>query len=1266
MAVALPRSVELVVALLAILKSGAAYLPVDPEYPADRIEFMLADAAPVCVITDRAVLTGLPPSPDESAYLVLNDPQTLAEVARHSDVDLSEPDLPNAISSSSPAYVIYTSGSTGRPKGVVVEHRSAVNFVLWADREFAFEQYSRVVWSTSLNFDVSIFELFGPLVSGARVEIVQNLLSLIGLDPELTRGSLISGVPSVFSHILGTDAAALAEPRTVAFAGEALPGHVVRDVKTGAPEAWIANGYGPTETTVFSASWQTAGDIGGQPPIGRPITNTQMYVLDSALVPAPTGVAGDLYIAGHGIARGYLGRLGLTSERFVANPFGAAGSRMYRTGDLARWRSDGVLEYLGRSDDQVKVRGFRIELGEIEAVLAGHDAVSQVAVVAREDRPGDKRLVAYLVAADGFAALDTEALREHLGAALPEYMVPSAFVVLDALPLTANGKLDRRALPAPEFGSDPAGRAPRTMQEEILCSLFAEVLGVESVSVDDSFFDLGGHSLLATRLVSRVRSVLGVELGLRVLFEAPTVAGIAARLDAGSDTRRVALRPVVRPERVPLSFAQRRLWFLSRLEGPSATYNLPLVVRLSGDLDQGALKAALLDVLARHESLRTVFPQVDGEPFQQVLPVDELGAVADLVVRDSSPETIAADIALTAGSTFDLESQIPVRASLLHVGQQEFVLVAVVHHVAGDGWSLGPLARDLAAAYTARVGGAVPVWEPLPVQYADYTLWQRDLLGDEDDAASVYARQVGFWQQALSGIPDQLELPFDRPRPAVSSYRGDRLDVLVPSEVHRGLADLARSRGVSVFMVVQAAVAAWLSRMGAGTDIPIGTAVAGRLDEALDDLVGFFVNTLVLRTDVSGDPTFAELVDRVRDSDLSAFGHQDVPFERLVEVLNPARSMARHPLFQVMLAFQNASAADLAMPGLTVQAEPVQVGAAKFDLLFDLSESFTADGSPNGIVGSLDFATDLFDVATVERMLGWLQRLVEEVVADPSVPLHSISILNRDEVRQLLVDNNDTAHAVPDATLVGLFEEQVRRSPDAVAVVFEGEQVSYAELNVRANRLARALVVRGAGPESLVAVALPRSVELVVALLAILKSGAAYMPVDPEYPADRIGFMLADAAPVCVITTSDVVSTLPQTVDAFVVVDDPQFAGEVSAYSGVDLHVGFGSECPAYVIFTSGSTGRPKGVVVSHAGIVNRLLWMQDRFGLDSDDRVLQKTPSGFDVSVWEFFWPLVVGAGLVVARPGGHRDPAYVAGLIVSAGVTTVHFVPSMLAAFV
>ncbi|MEU9305924.1 amino acid adenylation domain-containing protein, partial [Streptomyces sp. NPDC048269] len=831
-------------------------------------------------------------------------------------------------------------------------------------------------------------------------------------------------------------------------------------------------------------------------------------------------------------------------------------------------------------------------------------------------------------------APDSAELRAHAAGALPDYMVPSAFVALDALPVTTNGKLDRTALPAPEIASASARRAPRTAQEEILCGLFADVLGLPRLSVDDSFFDLGGHSLLATRLVSRIRTVFGVELAVRELFEAPTVALLAARL-AGAGGARAALTARERPKEIPLSPAQRRLWFLSRFEGPGSTYHLPLALRLTGTADTAALHAAIGDVVARHETLRTVFPEVDGQPRQLVLPAGT--ALPDLPVRRTTAEELDAALAEAVALPFDLSVDIPVRALLFALSDTEHVLLVVVHHIAGDGWSLAPFARDLGEAYGARVRGAAPAWEPLPVQYADYTLWQQEVLGDEADPQSPLAQQVDHWRHALAGLPEELSLPTDRPRPAAATYRGGTVPIELSADVHGRLVELARESRASVFMVVQAALATLLSRLGAGEDIPLGSVIAGRTDEALDDLVGFFVNTLVLRTDVSGDPTFRELVARVRETDLAAYANQDVPFERLVEVLNPARSLARHPLFQVMLAFQNNAAAALDLDGLRITPEQIPLNIAKFDLLVSLEERHDHDGRPAGLRGVVEYSTDLFDLETVQAIGDRLHRVLDAVTALPDTRIGALDVLSAEERRRVLVEWNDTGRATRDVTLPQLFQEQVARTPDRTAVRSAGVELTYAALDARANRLARLLIERGAGPERFVALALPRSADMIVAVLAVLKAGAGYLPVDPGYPAERIAYMLDDARPALVLATSTTIGALPDGTEPLLL-DTPESAALLDRLpdtSPVDSErtEPLDVRHPAYAIYTSGSTGRPKGVVVSHGSVADFAAWAVADIGPERMSRTLAATSLSFDVSVFEMFGPLLSGGSVDVVR---------------------------------
>ncbi|RDI25353.1 non-ribosomal peptide synthetase [Lentzea flaviverrucosa] len=1575
--VRLGRSADLLLVLLGVAKAGGVFLVLDSGLPPDRLEFVVGDARPVLVLDEIPDVSGLSAAP----VRVPVDPDNAA-------------------------YVMYTSGSTGRPKGVVVSHRSLMNRVWWGHGVYGLGAGDRVLWKTSMSFDVSLPEVFWPLVTGAGVVVAEaedhrDPARLAGLMRDFEVSS-VNFVPSMLAaFLLDRDVREVAARgglrslRRVEAAGEALPVELVRTFGEVLPHVELHNLYGPTEAAVEV----TAADVTGVTssdgvPMGRPVWNTQVYVLDSGLSPVGPGVRGELYLGGVQLARGYLGRPGLTSDRFVACPF-RPGGRMYRTGDVVEWGPDGLV-FRGRSDDQVKVRGFRIEPGEVEAALVSHPAVAQAAVLVRDDRPDDQRLVAYVVPggtevdgalaeeqvsewqqvydntyagaaagewgedfsgwisaytgepippaemrqwrraavamvleggprrvlelgvgsglllsrlvsevdeywgtdfsgpaidalrakaeANGFGdrvrlrcqpaddtgglpggafdavvinsvaqyfpsaeylervlgqALDLLApggrvvvgdvrclgtarvfyaaahrarhpgaspevvraaveqaalverellldpewfsrwaagrpvtvdvrlkegtthneltrhryevvlhhrpagvltvaeaptlvwgrqvsgleelarfcedrpgqvvrvqrvpnarlgdevdpvpgldpalagrwaesaglwpvcapsadapecfdlvvlpsrpapgvavagalratgrparalctdpvraraigslvagLRGHLGEVLPDYMMPSAIVPVGALPLNASGKLDRAALPVPDYAAPAAGRAPRTRREEVLCRLFAEVLGLDRVGATDGFFDLGGHSLLATRLVNRIRAVLGTGLEIRTVFDHPTPAALAERLDEQRPVRPPLVRADPRPRQPPLSFAQQRLWFVDQFAGPSATYNVPLVLRLEGELDVAALTAAVGDVVGRHESLRTVIALgADGVPHQRVLPVED---VPDLVeFAEAEPSTV--DIA--ARRPFDLASDPPLRATVLRHGDRDHSLVLTVHHIAGDGESMAPLLHDLAIAYRARRAGIAPGWAPLPVQYVDYALWQRQVLGVEDDPESLLSRQTAHWRAELAGVPQPLRIPADRPRPAVASHRGDVVEFSLDPAVAAALGELAAARGATVSMVLQAALAVLLCRLGGGEDVTIGSPIANRVDEGLTGLVGFFVNTWVLRVRLDGDPVFGEVVEQVRHRALAAYDNQDAPFERVVELVNPDRSTAHHPLFQVMLAWQNLAWGDLDFGDLRVSPESPGTGTAKFDLFFNM-----ADLPGRGVIGNLEYATDLFDRSTAERIAERFTLVLAQLVRDPGTRVGSVDVLCPGE-RELLLCAATTAAPAAPALITDLVARQAERTPDALAVVCGDTRLTYRELVARSRRAARALTRRGVGPETLVGLAVGRTADLVTAVLAVLESGAAYVPLDPRAPARRLAAVLGHARPSFVLTDQGFTVPLPR--------DVPQvgWADLVAGEPGAAVVGGARPDNLAYVLFTSGSTGVPKAVGITHAGVVNGVTGLLREVGFTPGARTLAGTSVTFDVSVFEIVSTLASGGVVEVVR---------------------------------
>ena len=1244
------RSVALVVAVLGILKSGGAYLPLDSALPAERLQFMLEDSGAKVLLVQSASADCV------SGYAgiqVLVDEQW-PEIGRFSTTAPIVNVQPDNL-----AYVIYTSGSTGRPKAVAATHGGVLNRVA-AQEQIAPAATDEVCCQkTAIGFVDAVAELLVPLLTGRKLVVASES---VGRDAQTLSAFIeASGVTRLVT-VPSLARAWMEDERNVqrlkglrswTLSGEALSGKLLRDLQGQLPECRFINLYGSSEVAADAICYVSEGEDGfgaeGSVPIGRPIANTQAYVLDENLEVVPIGVAGELYIGGAGLARGYVRRAGLTAERFVPNPFGGSGERLYRMGDRVRWNTRGELEFLGRVDHQVKIRGFRIELGEVESVLLEHPSLSEAVVIAREDVPGDKRLVAYVVGAQ----IDTSELRTYLTRRIPEYMIPAAFVMLEQLPLSAHGKVDRKALPAPVIKQDTSTYAPPgTVLEQLLAQIWSEVLRIEPPGIHENFFELGGHSLLATQVVAQVRERLQLEMPLRALFESPTIAGLAEQLESlRREQQGVAMPALCARQRdavVLASFAQERLWFLEQLGITGSTYNVPLALGLDGELDLSALERSVSELLERHESLRTHFVAGDGgQPLQQIEPPQQLPLeVVDLSPLSSSERTARVQ-ALRQEEIlrqFDLSRGPLFRVRVLRLSAQEHVVLMTMHHIVSDGWSMAILVRELSALYGAYVRGESSPLSRAELQYADYALWQRQWL-----SGPTLESQLAYWKEQLSGAAT-LQLPTDRPRPAVQSYRGATLRFAVSESVSSRLKELSRREGTTQFMVLLAAIQVLLSRWSAQRDIVVGSPIAGRTHRQTEGLIGLFVNMLALRTDLRGDLSFRELLQRVKEVTLGAYAHQDVPFEKVVEALQPVRDLSRQPLFQVAFTLQNTPQEALRLPALNSYWLHGEYVSSKFDLSF-----MTREGA-SGLQGLIEYATDLFDRETIERLSKHLIRLLERAVEDPQSQISQLTLLSEAERQQLLVQWNHTVQDYPQRCVHELFEEHARQCPDAVALVQNNRSLSYAELNTRANQLARHLQEVGVRSGQCVLIGLERSIELVIAELAILKAGGVYVPLDVQWPAARRAFIAADSGAkvmLCAQGQNDGAELGLLQVN----VDEPR----PPAHADENLRDSQDSRATAYVMYTSGSTGEPKGVLIAHRSINN--LVINNRYAqFEAGDRIGFAANAAFDASTMEVWAALLNGACLVVIEQEVLLQPAVLVQFLREQQVNVLHLTAGLI----
>ncbi|MHC5595005.1 MAG: amino acid adenylation domain-containing protein [Nostoc sp.] len=1247
--ICLERSLEMIVGLLGILKAGGAYVPLDPAYPKERLNFMLSDSQVQVLLTQQKFAEGFAGSQTKVVCL---------DTDWESVNQYSQENPTSNVTAENLAYVIYTSGSTGTPKGVAVPHRAVnrlvcnTNYIQFAPSD-AVRGASRregaqlhVAQASNTSFDAATFEIWASLLHGARLVVIPQT---VVLSPQSFAAyiceqkiSILFLTPALFNQLANIVPEAFKDLHHLLIGGDVLDPKSVKAVLRNRPPQRLLNAYGPTESTTF-ACWYQVQDIpegATNVPIGRPLSNTQIYILDSQLQPVPVGTPGELYIGGDGLARGYLNRPELTEEKFIPNPFeGAGGRRLYKTGDLACFLPDGNIQFIGRVDNQVKIRGFRIELGEIEALLSQHSDVQQAVVIVREDIPGDQRLVAYIVPNQKLDASATT-LKHFLQEKLPNYMVPAAFVILDSLPLTPNGKVDRRNLPGGDR-TRPVEQtfvAPCNPIQETLAVIWAQLLGLEQIGVNDNFFQLGGHSLIATQILSRVRQVFQVELPFQHIFENPTIAGLAQLIEQHSrqekQLQRPTIQPIAREGLLPVSFAQERVYFIQQLAPESKAYQFQATMRFQGQLNVPVLQQCLNEIVLRHEIFRTTYPAVNGRLFQVIHPAQPISfQLIDLQTFPESEREVEVQRLVEAEvqKPFDLNQLPLIRWVLFRLSDEEHLLIHIEHHITHDGWSFNVFLDELIKLYQAfSLGDPSPLAKPF-LQFVDFAHWQRQWATSQEAQ-----EQLAYWQQKLSGSSPLLELPCDRPRPTEQTYNGDQIRVELPISLCESLRVLSRQEGVTLFMTMLGAILVILHRYTGQDDLSIGTAVANRRMHEVEKLIGMIVNNLVLRTDLSGNPTFRELLDRVRQVTLEAYTNEDLPFDKVVEVLKPIRNLSHNPLFQVMFSFHDSPMPDLSLPGLDISLhEPISNKSAKFDLDFLViprSEQRVQNGSKTGAKGItlvLEYNSDLFDAATIQGMLEQYQTLLEAIVANPEQRVWELPLLTPTQ-QQLLVEWNQTHREYPDQQCIhNLFAAQVELTPDAVAIQQEDRYLTYRELSDRTNQLAHYLQSLAVKPETLVGICVDRSLEMIVGLLGILKAGGAYIPLDPAYPQERLGDILEDTQLRILLTQERFRDKLPDYSGKTICLDTDWL--QIAQHSTANPINEVQPHNLAYIIYTSGSTGKPKGVMIEQRSLINFVMTAMHEYGINARDKILQFASICFDTSVEEILPGLSVGATLVL-----------------------------------